>query len=211
MIREIFRRLAPHHAPAAALYRRFGHPSGKEWAAILRQQGRLFHLGVDCSILPSTQFLDPAYTWIGDRVCLATCTLICHDGSIEMLNQRYGVRIDHLGPIVINDDVFVGHDAIILGGTTIGEGSIVGAGSVLRQSIPAGSVVTGNPAKVVGRVEDVIRFWEAETMALPWAALIARREGAYDAAMEPELRRLRQEHFFKNAGDARRKASERRA
>jgi acetyltransferase-like isoleucine patch superfamily enzyme len=197
MIRAVLRHLAPRHDRVAALYRRFGHPSGKEWADFLRRQGRVFHLGVGCSILPSTNLLDPAYTWIGDRVCLATCTLVCHDGSIEVLNQRYGLRIDRIGPIIINDDVFVGYGAIVLGGTTIGEGSIVGAGSVLRQSVPAGSVVMGNPAKVVARVEDLIRFWEADSLALPWAELIARREGAFDAAMEPELRRLRQEHFFK--------------
>lgn len=198
MIRAVLRHLAPRHDFAAAVYRRFCHPTGKEWAEILRRQGRLFHQGVDCSILPSTNFVDPDYTWIGDRVCLGSCTLVCHDGSIEMLYQRYGLRIDRLGPIVIEDDVFVGLGAIVLGGTTIGEGSIVGAGSVLRQSVPAGSVVMGNPAKVITRVEDLIRFWEAEAMVLPWAELIARREGAFDAAMEPELRRIRQEHFFKN-------------
>jgi acetyltransferase-like isoleucine patch superfamily enzyme len=198
MIRALLRRLAPHHDRAAALYRRFGRPGAREWAEFLRRQGRIYHLGVDCSILPSAHFVDPAYTWIGDRVCLSTCTLVCHDGSIEMLYQRYGLRIDRIGPIVIEDDVFVGDGAMVLGGTTIGEGSIVGAGSVLRQSVKAGSVVIGNPAKVVARVEDLIRFWEAESSALPWAGLIARREGAYDPAMEPELRRMRQEHFFKD-------------
>jgi acetyltransferase-like isoleucine patch superfamily enzyme len=198
VIRKILRRLAPHHDRAAALYRRFGRPNGKEWAEILRRRGRIFHLGVGCSILPSTKFVDPDYTWIGDRVCLGNCTLICHDGSIEMLNQRFGLRIDRLGPIFIHDDVYVGEGALVLGGTTIGEGSIVGAGSVLRQDVSPGSVVMGNPAKVVARVEDLIRFWEAQSMALPWAELIARREGAYDAAMEPQLRKLRQEYFFKD-------------
>jgi acetyltransferase-like isoleucine patch superfamily enzyme len=197
MIRGILRRLAPHHDRAAALYRRFGRPNGKEWAEILRRQGRIFHLGVGCSILPSTKFVDPDYTWIGDRVCLGNCTLICHDGSIEMLYQRFGLRIDRLGPIIIHDDVYIGEGALVLGGTTIGEGSIVGAGSVLRQNVSPGSVVMGNPAKVVAKVEDLIRFWEAESMA-PWAELIATREGAYDAAMEPQLRKLRQEHFFKD-------------
>ena len=47
----------------------------------------------------------------------------------------------------------------------------------MRQSIPAGSVVAGNPGRVVAKVEDVIRFWEAESMDYPWADLIARREG----------------------------------
>ena len=73
---------------------------------------------------------------------------------------------------------------------------MIGAGSVVRQSVPAGSVVMGNPARVVARVQDMLRFWEADMLGLSWKDLIARREGAFDAAMEPELQRLRQKHFF---------------
>ncbi|MFC4922194.1 MULTISPECIES: acyltransferase [Bradyrhizobium] len=113
-----------------------------------------------------------------------------------MLHQRFGLRIDRVAPIVIHDDVYIGEGALILGGTTIGEGSIIGAGSVLRRKIPAGSVVVGNPAKVVARVEDLMRIWEAESQTLPWAPLIAERQGAYDAAIEPKLRELRQKFFF---------------
>jgi hypothetical protein len=115
-----------------------------------------------------------------------------------MLNQRYGVRIDRIGPIVVEHDVYIGEGATVLGGTTIGEGSIIGAGAVVRKSVPAGSVVTGNPAQVVAKVENVIRFWEAESQQYPWADLIARRQGAFDAAMEPELCRRRQEYFFRD-------------
>jgi hypothetical protein len=124
--------------------------------------------------------------------------LICHDGSIEVIQQRHGLRIDRIGAIIIHNDVYVGEAAIILGGVTIGEGSIIGAGAVVRKSVPPGSVVMGNPSKVVAKVEDLLRFWEAESMQYPWADLIARRVGAYDAAMEPELCRLRQAHFFAN-------------
>jgi acetyltransferase-like isoleucine patch superfamily enzyme len=198
VIRKFLRYLALEHNKALPLYTRINRPGGKEWAAYLRRHGGLYHLGADCSMLPSTKIIDPPYTWIGNRVCLGSCTLICHDGSIEMLYQRLDLRIDRIGPIIIQDDVYVGEAAIILGGTSIGEGSIIGAGSVVRKSVPAGSVVMGNPAKVVAKVEDVIRFWQAESMQFPWADLIARREGAFDAAMEPELCRLRQEYFFKN-------------
>jgi len=196
VIRRVLRHLAMRHGRAVWLYQRVNRPGGKEWATYLARRGQLYHLGADCSILPSTMILDPWYTWIGNRVCLGACSLICHDGSIEMLYQRHGLRIDRIGPIVIEDDVYVGANAVVLGGTTIGEGSIVGAGSVLRKSVPAGSVVTGNPAKVVAKVEDLIRIWQAESMQYPWADLIARREGAFDPRMEPELRRLRQEYFF---------------
>ncbi len=196
MIRRLVRRRAMGSGRGVGLYRRLCRPSAREWAEYLRRHGGLYHLGVGCSILPSATIVDPAYTWIGDRACLGNCTLICHDGSVEMVIQRYGLKLDRVRPIVIEDDVYVGEKAIILGGSKIGAGSIVGAGSVVRQVIPPGSVIQGNPAKIVGRVEDLLRFWEAESSALPWADLIARREGAFDAAMEPELRRLRQEHFF---------------
>jgi acetyltransferase-like isoleucine patch superfamily enzyme len=196
MIRGLLRYLAHERNTAVSLYKRFNHPNGKEWAAYLRRHGGLYHFGTDCTVLTSSKIVDPAYTWIGDRVCLGTCTLICHDGSIEMLYQRHGLRIDRIGSITLEDDVYVGEGALILGGTTIGEGSIVGAGAVVRKSIPPGSVVSGNPATVVAKVEDLIRFWQAESMQLPWADLIARREGPFDATMEPELCRLRQQYFF---------------
>jgi acetyltransferase-like isoleucine patch superfamily enzyme len=198
VIKRFIRYLALERNRAVGLYRRINRPNGREWATYLRRHGQLFHIGSDCSILPSTRIIDPWYTWIGSRVCLGTCILICHDGSIEVLEQRYKVKVDRLAPIVIRDDVYVGEGAMILGGTTIGEGSIIGAGAVLRKSVPPGSVVTGNPAKVVARVEDLMRFWEAEFLQLPWADLIARRVGAYDPQMEPELRRLRQSYFFKS-------------
>lgn len=196
IFREILRRLAPHHPRAASLYRRFARPNGRQWAEYLKQQGRLFHLGENCSILPSASFVDPEYTWIGNRACIGNSAFICHDGAIEMLQQRFGLRIDRVAPIIIHDDVYIGEGALILGGTTIGEGSIIGAGSVLRRKIPAGSVVMGNPAKVVARVEDLMRIWEAESQIVPWAHLIAGREGAFDADLEPKLRELRQKFFF---------------
>ncbi len=199
MVRRLLRYLALRHNKAVGPYRRLCGPSGKEWAEYLRRHGNLYHLGTGCSILATSLIITPEYTWIGDRVCLGTCTLICHDGSIEVLYNRYGLRVDRLRPVRLENDVFVGHNAIVLGGSTIGEGSIVGAGSVVRQSIPPGSVVSGNPAKVVGRVKDLTRIWQAESMLLPWASLIASRDGVFDPAMEPELRRMRQEFFFKRS------------
>lgn len=52
-------------------------------------------------------------------------------------------------PIKICDDVWIGMNVIILKGVTVGEGAIVGAGSVVTRDVPAWTVVAGNPAKVV--------------------------------------------------------------
>jgi acetyltransferase-like isoleucine patch superfamily enzyme len=53
------------------------------------------------------------------------------------------------GSIVINDKAWIGFNCIILKGITIGEGAVVGAGSVVTRDVPNYAVVTGNPAMVV--------------------------------------------------------------
>lgn len=52
-------------------------------------------------------------------------------------------------PVVIEDNVFIGARSIILKGVTIGENSIVGAGSVVTRSIPSNQIWGGNPAKFI--------------------------------------------------------------
>lgn len=51
--------------------------------------------------------------------------------------------------VVIQDDVWVGHGAIILSGVTVGRGAIVSAGAVVIQDIPPYAVVSGNPARLI--------------------------------------------------------------
>lgn len=51
--------------------------------------------------------------------------------------------------IVIKDDVWIGYGSTVLGGLTIGEGSIVAAGSIVIHNVPEYSIVAGNPAKLI--------------------------------------------------------------
>lgn len=52
-------------------------------------------------------------------------------------------------PVVIEDYVWIGARAIILPGVTIGEGAVIGAGSVVTKDVPAFKIAVGNPAKVI--------------------------------------------------------------
>lgn len=53
-------------------------------------------------------------------------------------------------PVTIADRVWIGAGATVLAGVTIGEGAVVGAGSVVTSAVPGGTVVAGNPARVLG-------------------------------------------------------------
>ena len=55
----------------------------------------------------------------------------------------------HGSGIKIQDDVWVGTNAVILDGVEIGKGSVIGAGAVVTKSVPAGSIVVGVPGRVI--------------------------------------------------------------
>jgi acetyltransferase-like isoleucine patch superfamily enzyme len=57
---------------------------------------------------------------------------------------------DILEPVVIEDHVWIGIRVTVLPGVTIGRGAIIAAGAVVVKDVPAGAIVGGNPAKVIG-------------------------------------------------------------
>lgn len=63
------------------------------------------------------------------------------------------------GPIIIEDDVWIGYNALILSGVKIGKGAVIGAGSVIAKDVPPYAVVVGNPGKIVKYrfTEDIIQ------------------------------------------------------
>ena len=56
--------------------------------------------------------------------------------------------VESKGPIIIEDGVWIGSNAVILSGVTIGRGAVIGAGAVVVSDVPSYSIVVGNPAKV---------------------------------------------------------------
>lgn len=58
-----------------------------------------------------------------------------------------------IAPVVIHDRVWIGFNAIILKGVSIGEGAVVAAGAVVTKDVPPYTVVAGNPARVIKTLE----------------------------------------------------------
>ena len=92
---------------------------------------------------------------IGDYVRIAPNVTIL-GGSRNF--QRRDMRIMDQGSshegVIIGDDVLIGANVVILPGCHIGEGAVIGAGSVVNQDIPPYAIAAGVPAKVVGERKD---------------------------------------------------------
>lgn len=73
----------------------------------------------------------------------------------EVLKQQDQIdKLLILREIRVEDNCFIGARATLLPGTHIGKNSIVGAGAVVKGKIPEGSIVVGNPAKVIGKTDE---------------------------------------------------------
>ena len=177
------------------LYVRFCRPSGVDFANFLRLHGGFARIGEKCSILPSTLFTDPAYVSIGDNVHFATSAVIGHDGSIGMMEEAFGVRIDAVGKTDIKDNVFIGHQAIIMPGVVIGPNAIVAAGAVVTKDVAPDTIVAGVPARKIGLVSTLLAKRLAEADKLPWIDLLRQRGAAFDPDLERQLVAARVAHF----------------
>lgn len=74
---------------------------------------------------------------------------------------------DNRGDIVVGNDVWIGYEAVILSGVTIGDGAIIGTRAVVTKDVPPYTIVGGVPAKPIRR-----RFDDAVIARLEAAALV---------------------------------------
>jgi putative colanic acid biosynthesis acetyltransferase WcaF len=84
---------------------------------------------------------------LGDRVCLSQGAYLC-TGNHNFRSPGFDLR---LGPITIGSDAWIAARAVLAPGTVIGPGGVVALGAVVSGTVPAGAIVRGNPAVVVGQ------------------------------------------------------------
>lgn len=86
------------------------------------------------------------YVMIGPNVCIAS-------SSHKHKNQDLPITLQghKMEPVVIEEDAWIGANATILGGVTLGKGAVVGAGAVVVKDVSSNSIVGGVPAKVIGQ------------------------------------------------------------
>lgn len=74
-------------------------------------------------------------------------SLLTYPIKVTKFNEK--VEAYSNGPIIIEDDVWIGMDSIIMSGVKIGKGAVIAAGSVVTKNIPPYAIVGGNPSKVI--------------------------------------------------------------
>lgn len=127
------------------------------YLSYLRKSGVV--LGKDVTIYaPNHVYIDtrkPYLISIGDN-CKITqnVTILAHDYGVSVPRRVYGKFVGGSLPVTIGKNVFIGMNAIILKGTSIGDNCIIGANSVVKGDFPSGSVIAGNPAKVISTLEN---------------------------------------------------------
>ena len=85
---------------------------------------------------------------IGARTNLGPHVMIM-DNDFHQLDPERRNEMPPSAPVVVGENVWLGARVIVLRGVTIGDGSVIGAGSVVAKDIPARSVAVGIPAKVI--------------------------------------------------------------
>ncbi|MDW8849249.1 acyltransferase [Flavobacterium sp. MMLR14_040] len=133
------------------------------------KQGGNITIGNFCYVGESSKIWSACNIIIGNKVLISHNVNI-HDNISHPINsemrikdykrilgvENYNAEIFDLRPksVLIKDKAWIGFNSIILKGVTIGEGAIVGAGSVVTKDVPDWTIVGGNPAKIIREIPE---------------------------------------------------------
>jgi acetyltransferase-like isoleucine patch superfamily enzyme len=112
-------------------------------------------LGSCCLVCPGVRISSAAGITIADNCMLANGAYIT-DSDWHGIYDR--LSFGQAEQVVIEKNAWIGDSAIVCKGVTIGENSIVGAGAIVVDSVPANCVAVGNPAKVVKQLDPAETF-----------------------------------------------------
>jgi acetyltransferase-like isoleucine patch superfamily enzyme len=124
--------------------------------------GGKIEIGRDCYVGEHARLWSAKSIFVGDRVLISHGVNIFdslthpikaserHRQFMEIVKKGHPKQINlSEAEVVIKDDVWIGAMSTILKGVTIGQGAIIGAGSVVTKDVPPWTIVAGNPAKII--------------------------------------------------------------
>lgn len=135
--------------------------------------GDKLKIGKFCSIACGSKFLFTSANHALGSLSTYTFPIFFDEWELDAKNIRSAW--DNKGDIVIGNDVWIGYEAVILSGVTIGDGAIIGTRAVVTKDVPPYTIVGGVPAKPIRRrfddetVEELLRLrwwdWDKEKIS----------------------------------------------
>ena len=159
---------------AADLWRRF--KLRRDPVAYARTLG--VRIGDDCRLIGFERAVfgtEPYLIKLGNHVTVAAgVRFVTHDGAVWVFRDKHP-GLDVMAPIVVGNNVFIGINAVILPGVTIGDNCIIGAASIVTRDVPAGHVAAGAPARPVKTLDEYWSSIEERTVPTKGMAPDAKR------------------------------------
>ena len=118
--------------------------------------GKKFYCNYDCVFLDCGKITIGDHVMLGPKVQIYTATHPI-DPEVRRFGHDMGI------PVTVGNDVWIGGGSILCPGCSIGDGTVIGAGSVVTQDIPAGVVAAGNPCRVIRPItEEEKAHWQKQ-------------------------------------------------
>ena len=125
-------------------------------------RGGVITIGDYCLISPGVRISAAQSITIGDNVMLAANVYVSDSDWHGIYNRIRPFRCNK--PVVIENNVWLGERVIVNKGVTIGENSVIGAGSVVTKDIPANVIAAGNPARIIKNINPNRRMLKRELL-----------------------------------------------
>ena len=161
--------------------------TGSGRANYLRKHGVYGAIGTECNFQDRKVPLYPNLIKMGNHVRISSnVVFLTHDMVHKILNYWKGEQVlkENAGCIKIGDNVFIGAGVIIHPNVEIGSNVVIGAGSVVTKDIPSNSVVEGNPAAVVCKLD---MLYAIRKIKKPYPDDVVLRNGAFASEKAAEI------------------------
>ncbi|MBQ3151434.1 MAG: sugar O-acetyltransferase [Clostridia bacterium] len=129
--------------------------------------GRHCHFGKGVYANFNLTLVDDSHIYVGDYTMFAPNVVVSTAGHPilpKLREKQYQYNI----PIHIGRNCWIGAGALILPGVTIGDNTVIGAGSVVTKDIPSDVVAVGNPCRVVRKISDRDREYYFRDRKIDW-------------------------------------------
>lgn len=139
-------------------------PLHSNWGGKNTHFGKFVYANFNLTLVDDAQIYVGDYTMIGPNVVIATAS---HPIDPELRQRVTQYNLD----VHIGKNVWIGAGALILPGVTIGDNSVIGAGSVVNKDIPANVVAVGNPCRVLREIGEKDRKYYYKDREIDWENL----------------------------------------